>query len=126
MPDLAGLERFARIIEAQGGNPAVVEDPGVLAQAEAVEIADLRLGLIPTIGPFVLDRLLAARGERLRLSLREDVTDRLLPLIAKLERPPVLVGYCLGGTLLGSTMGYLAAKKDKRIASSTASLPESA
>ncbi|MBB3173640.1 LysR family hydrogen peroxide-inducible transcriptional activator [Endobacter medicaginis] len=49
-----------------------------VGQAEAVEIADLRLGLIPTIGPFVLDRLLAARGERLRLSLREDVTDRLL------------------------------------------------
>ncbi|MCK9284516.1 MAG: class I poly(R)-hydroxyalkanoic acid synthase [Rhodocyclaceae bacterium] len=30
-----------------------------------------------------------------------------------------LIGYCLGGTLLGSTLGYLAAKKDKRIASAT-------
>jgi len=29
------------------------------------------------------------------------------------------IGYCLGGTLLGSTMGYLTAKKDKRIASAT-------
>jgi polyhydroxyalkanoate synthase len=29
------------------------------------------------------------------------------------------IGYCLGGTLLGSTMGYLAQKKDKRIASAT-------
>jgi polyhydroxyalkanoate synthase len=30
-----------------------------------------------------------------------------------------LIGYCLGGTLLGSTMAYMAAKKDKRIASAT-------
>jgi len=30
-----------------------------------------------------------------------------------------LIGYCLGGTLLGSTMGYLATRKDKRIASAT-------
>jgi polyhydroxyalkanoate synthase len=30
-----------------------------------------------------------------------------------------VVGYCLGGTLLGATLGHLAAKKDKRIASAT-------
>ncbi|MBV5299739.1 MAG: class I poly(R)-hydroxyalkanoic acid synthase, partial [Rhodoferax sp.] len=29
------------------------------------------------------------------------------------------IGYCLGGTLLASTMGYMAAKKDKRVASAT-------
>ncbi|MDO8347338.1 MAG: class I poly(R)-hydroxyalkanoic acid synthase [Rugosibacter sp.] len=29
------------------------------------------------------------------------------------------VGYCLGGTLLGATLAYMAAKKDKRIASGT-------
>jgi len=32
------LETFARVIEAQGGNPAVIEDPGVLPQARAVEV----------------------------------------------------------------------------------------
>ncbi|HMM53978.1 MAG TPA: class I poly(R)-hydroxyalkanoic acid synthase [Candidatus Desulfobacillus sp.] len=30
-----------------------------------------------------------------------------------------LIGYCLGGTLLGATLGYNAVKKDKRIASAT-------
>jgi len=29
------------------------------------------------------------------------------------------IGYCLGGTLLAATLGYLAAKKEKRIASAT-------
>jgi len=35
------------------------------------------------------------------------------------EQQVNLIGYCLGGTLLGSTMGYLATKKDKRIVSAT-------
>ncbi|MFA6312252.1 MAG: class I poly(R)-hydroxyalkanoic acid synthase [Sterolibacterium sp.] len=35
------------------------------------------------------------------------------------EQEVNMIGYCLGGTLLGSTMGYLATKKDKRIASAT-------
>jgi polyhydroxyalkanoate synthase len=30
-----------------------------------------------------------------------------------------VVGYCLGGTLVAATLGYLAAKKDKRVASAT-------
>jgi pyrimidine-nucleoside phosphorylase len=32
------LETFGRIIEAQGGNPAVIDDPAVLPQAGAVEV----------------------------------------------------------------------------------------
>ncbi|HSE26713.1 MAG TPA: thymidine phosphorylase [Gemmatimonadales bacterium] len=33
-----GLERFARLVEAQGGNPAIAEDPGSLPQAAVVEL----------------------------------------------------------------------------------------
>lgn len=33
------------------------------------------------------------------LGLAGHVTERLIPLIAGLPRPPILVGYCLGGTL---------------------------
>ena len=35
------------------------------------------------------------------------------------EKEVNTIGYCLGGTLLGSTMGYMAAKKDKRVVSAT-------
>jgi polyhydroxyalkanoate synthase len=35
------------------------------------------------------------------------------------EKEVNTIGYCLGGTLLGSTMGYMTAKKDKRVASAT-------
>jgi polyhydroxyalkanoate synthase len=35
------------------------------------------------------------------------------------ERGVNVIGYCLGGTLLASALGYLAAKKDERIASAT-------
>ncbi len=35
------------------------------------------------------------------------------------EQEVNLIGYCLGGTLLGSALGYLAAKKDRRIVSAT-------
>src|SRR6476469_7559649 len=35
------------------------------------------------------------------------------------EEDANVIGYCLGGTLLAATLGYLAAKKQKRIASAT-------
>ncbi|HYN13462.1 MAG TPA: class I poly(R)-hydroxyalkanoic acid synthase, partial [Burkholderiales bacterium] len=35
------------------------------------------------------------------------------------ERKVNFIGYCLGGTLLGATLGYLAAKKQDRVASAT-------
>ena len=34
-------------------------------------------------------------------------------------RDPNLIGYCIGGTLLAATLGYMAAKKDDRIHSAT-------
>ncbi|MFL5537285.1 MAG: thymidine phosphorylase, partial [Gemmatimonadales bacterium] len=57
------LETFARIIEAQGGNPKVVEDPGVLPQAEAVDVyrAD-RSGVVSAVEPRRLGRAIIELG----------------------------------------------------------------
>jgi pyrimidine-nucleoside phosphorylase len=46
------LEKFERIIEAQGGNPAVVQDPSLLPQAGAVEVFRApRAGVVRAVEP---------------------------------------------------------------------------
>jgi pyrimidine-nucleoside phosphorylase len=46
------LETFGRIIEAQGGNPAVIDDPSVLPQAGAVEVYRAQQsGVVATVEP---------------------------------------------------------------------------
>jgi pyrimidine-nucleoside phosphorylase len=46
------LETFRRIIEAQGGNPAVVDDPSILPQAGAVEVFRApRAGIVSAVEP---------------------------------------------------------------------------
>ena len=55
--------RFAEVIEAQGGNPGVVDDPAVLPQADAVELfAAPRRGIIARIEPKAIGRGLTALG----------------------------------------------------------------
>jgi pyrimidine-nucleoside phosphorylase len=46
------LEKLARIIEAQGGNPGIVEDPSALPQAGAVEVfRAARSGVVAAVEP---------------------------------------------------------------------------
>src|SRR4030095_4013136 len=52
------------------------------------------------------------------------LTDGLLAAVDAIEKATGeksinAIGYCLGGTLLAASLGYMAAKKDKRIASAT-------
>jgi pyrimidine-nucleoside phosphorylase len=57
------LEMFGRIIEAQGGNPKVVEDPGVLPQAQAVEVYRAeRAGVVARVEPRRLGRAIVELG----------------------------------------------------------------
>ncbi|MEP6687906.1 MAG: thymidine phosphorylase [Gemmatimonadales bacterium] len=57
------LETFGRIIEAQGGNPKVIDDPGVLPQAEAVEVYRAeRAGVVSAVEPRRLGRAIIELG----------------------------------------------------------------
>ncbi|HTW29887.1 MAG TPA: LysR substrate-binding domain-containing protein [Acetobacteraceae bacterium] len=77
-----GQEVLERARAAIGALEAVAE---TAAAARAPMTGPLRLGVIPTIGPFLLPRLmpaLRAAFPRLRLYLREDVTGRLVSQLA--------------------------------------------
>ena len=73
-----GLELVGRARTALAALEAVSE---TAAAARDPLAGPLRLGVIPTIGPFLLPRLMPALREafpRLRLWLREDLTERLV------------------------------------------------
>lgn len=56
-------EAFQRIIEAQGGNPAVVDDPALLPQAEEVEVYyATRSGTIARVEPRAIGRAVVEMG----------------------------------------------------------------
>src|SRR3989454_635215 len=56
-------QKFERMIEAQGGNPKVLEDPSVLPQAQAVEIFAAReTGVVTRVEPRTIGRAIGAMG----------------------------------------------------------------
>ncbi|HVH08379.1 MAG TPA: thymidine phosphorylase [Gemmatimonadales bacterium] len=56
-------EKFERVIAAQGGNPAVVEDPSGLPQAKAVEVYNApRTGVVTRVTPKIIGRTVVAMG----------------------------------------------------------------
>jgi thymidine phosphorylase len=56
-------EKFEQIIEAQGGNPRVLDDPAVLPQALVVEVyATPRSGVIARVEPRTIGRAIVAMG----------------------------------------------------------------
>jgi pyrimidine-nucleoside phosphorylase len=68
------LETFGRIIEAQGGNRAVVEDPSILPQAGAVEVFRApRSGMVAAVEPRRIGRgILELGGGRVTIEDRID------------------------------------------------------
>ena len=77
-------EHFQKIIEAQGGNPAVVDDPALLPQAAEVELfVAPRRGFISRVEPRAIGRAITALGggrttmeDRLDLSVGFMITAR--------------------------------------------------
>jgi pyrimidine-nucleoside phosphorylase len=70
----AAAAKFREIVEAQGGNPAVVDDPALLPQAEAIELFRApRRGFVAQIEPRAVGRgIIALGGGRTTM---EDVVD---------------------------------------------------
>jgi pyrimidine-nucleoside phosphorylase len=57
------LEMFGKIIEAQGGNPAVIDDPSVLPQADEVEVFRApRDGVVAAVEPRRLGQAIVELG----------------------------------------------------------------
>jgi pyrimidine-nucleoside phosphorylase len=56
-------EKFEQVIEAQGGNPKVVDDPSSLPQAQVVEVfAAGATGVVTAVEPRVVGRAIVAMG----------------------------------------------------------------
>lgn len=57
------LEKFREVIVAQGGNPAIIEDPGLLPQAAEVELFEAPAdGLVAAVDPLPLGRAVIEMG----------------------------------------------------------------
>jgi pyrimidine-nucleoside phosphorylase len=73
----AALELFASVIEAQGGNPAVVEDPAVLPQAPVTRVWEAPAeGIVEEVEPRQIGRAITALGGG-----RTDVADVIDPAV---------------------------------------------
>jgi thymidine phosphorylase len=71
------LEMFGRVIEAQGGDPTVIEDPGILPQAKAVEVFRAPAsGTVAAVNPRVLGRAIVELGGG-----RRALTDTIDPTV---------------------------------------------
>jgi pyrimidine-nucleoside phosphorylase len=69
----SALQKLAQIIEAQGGNPAVVEDPSVLPQAAEVEVfRSPRDGVIVQVEPRRIGRAILELGGG-RRTIEDDI-----------------------------------------------------
>jgi thymidine phosphorylase len=57
------LGKFRELVEAQGGNPAIVDDPGALPQAAVVELFEAPVaGVIASVAPKPLGQAVVAMG----------------------------------------------------------------
>lgn len=92
----------ARLRDYGGEGPPVVVVPSLINPPLILDLAPgsslLRFLAAQGLHPYLLDWGSPTPAER-DLDVTGHVERLLLPLLAKFERPPLLVGYCLGGTM---------------------------
>lgn len=98
----AGAARLLRYGAHNTRHP-IVFVPSLINPPQVLDLSESR-SLLRHMGAAGHDAYLVDWGapvpEDTGLGLDRHVTDRLLPLLATLPRPPILVGYCLGGSLV--------------------------
>ncbi|WP_255209699.1 alpha/beta hydrolase [Sphingobium xenophagum] len=92
----------------ENGRAPVVFVPSLINPPQVLDLSERR-SLLRHMAAAGHDAWLVDWGAPLAddraMGLEGHVIDRLLPLIAALPRPPIIVGYCLGGTLaMGAAM----------------------
>lgn len=110
-----GAEQFARIIEAQGGDPSVVDDPARLPQARVVEFyASPRQGVVSRVEPRAVGRGVTALGGG-----RRTMEDRIDPSVGFVirARPGDVVK-------VGEPLATIFARDEAGIAAGMAALAE--
>jgi polyhydroxyalkanoate synthase len=75
--------------------PSLINPPGVLDLDEHVSLASA----VAAMGRHAVLLDWGPAQDRRELDIAGHVTELLLPLIRELEKPPALIGYCLGGTM---------------------------
>jgi pyrimidine-nucleoside phosphorylase len=71
------IETFRKVIEAQGGDPAVIDDPGILPQADAVEVFRAPIGgTVGKVEPRTIGRAIIELGGG-----RQTMADRVDPTV---------------------------------------------
>jgi pyrimidine-nucleoside phosphorylase len=99
------LEMFGRIIEAQGGNPAVIDDPALLPQAAEVEVFRApRDGVVAAVEPRRLGRAIIEMGGG-RRTIEEEVDPTVGFVIPAKPGDRVRAGEALASVFARDTAG---------------------
>ncbi|MBC7897890.1 MAG: thymidine phosphorylase [Cytophagaceae bacterium] len=109
------LERFQQVIEAQGGNPRVIDDPSLLPQARVVEFYTApRPGVVSRVEPRAVGRGITALGGGRRTM--DDVIDPSVGFVIR-ARPGDVVK-------VGEPLATIFARDEAGVAAGAAALSE--
>ncbi|WP_176482647.1 alpha/beta fold hydrolase [Sphingobium sp. D43FB] len=103
-PDCVAVAGSARLLRygVENGRVPVVFIPSLINPPQVLDLSESR-SMLRHMCAAGHDAYLVDWGSPTHrdaaMGLDRHVTERLLPLLASLPRPPILVGYCLGGTL---------------------------
>jgi pyrimidine-nucleoside phosphorylase len=98
-------EKFEQVIEAQGGNPRVVEDPSVLPQAQAVEVyCAPATGVVTRVEPKIIGRAIVAMGGG-RLQVEDAVDPSVGCVITVKPGDKVLAGEAIASVFAKDAAG---------------------